>query len=280
MITGLPWQQKQKPGFYNDARIKQLNRYFSTAQKYMSKSQQIAQQPHSERPYYRDEYGTHQASRIIPVSNTDPIGEFVVTNAILNKPLQGVASIINKVATNNAISKAIQKNIGNYKSNITPQIRTKIGDVEVDNPQLYYRQGSQEIGEAFNRLGIVESEGSGYANPMFAKGQLWYGIPNKETLEPVPVKYNKWGLDLSKGKEDGPKTDLLVSSPSTKMTGADNHSRKIDISARIARQGPIMKSPINIDMYGEDFIEQYNKAYLNSELQRGLVTRISNPGGI
>ena len=108
---GLPWQQKQKPGFYNNARVKQLHNYFNTAQKYMPKKEQITQQPHSERPYYRDEYGTHQASRIIPVSNTDPIGEFVVTNAILNKPLQGVASIIDKAVTNSAISKAIQKNI-------------------------------------------------------------------------------------------------------------------------------------------------------------------------
>ena len=192
---GLPWQQKQSTGFYNNTRTKQLHDYFNTAQKYMSKSQQIAQQPHSERPYYRDEYGTHQASRIIPVSNTDPIGEFVVTNAILNKPLQGVASIINKVATNNAISKAIQKNIGDYKSDITPQIRTKIGDVEVDNPQLYYRQGSQEMADAFNRLGIVESEGSDYRNPMFAKGELWYGIPDESTLNPTPVKIaDKWSL--------------------------------------------------------------------------------------
>ena len=144
---GLPWQQKQKPGFYNNARVKQLHNYFNTAQKYMSKEEQIAQQPHSERPYYRDEYGVHQTSRIIPVSNTDPIGEFIVTNAILNKPLQGVASIINNTVTNSAISKAIQKNIGNYKSDITPLLMNELKPISFDDelPNAIKRKAAEQM---------------------------------------------------------------------------------------------------------------------------------------
>ena len=110
------------------------------------------------------------------------------------------------------------------------------------------------MADAFNRLGIVESEGSGYRNPMFAKGKLWYGIPDESTLNPTPVKIaDKWGLDVSKDNEMAPKTHLLVSDQSTAMSGANQRSGKINISARTVSPSRIIKDQRNIDIYFQHY---------------------------
>ena len=40
---------------------------------------------------------------------------------------------------------------------LQPQIRTKVGDVEVNNPGLNYRVGTKEIVEDFQNSGIVKA---------------------------------------------------------------------------------------------------------------------------
>ena len=67
-----------------------------------------------------------------------------------------------------------------------------MGDVEINNPNLYYRQGTKEVGEDFAKSGVVKAgtenhmpkEQTGrillrkqtFERPMFSQGHLWYGV--------------------------------------------------------------------------------------------------------
>lgn len=106
----------------------------------------------------------------------------------------------------------------NIEYKMEPTIRTKLGDIEINNPELGYRQGSVYMGEDFLKNNIVRTDGH-YKNPLFAEGKLWYGIPTEETLteQPKHIFTTKSGLrfNFSKRNEAAPKTDLLV-------TTADN----------------------------------------------------------
>lgn len=91
----------------------------------------------------------------------------------------------------------------------TPTVRTKVGDVEVDNPGLNYRVGTKEIIKDFKESGVVRagkinSQNSNkvggiqlrkketFENPMFKEGSLWYQ-PSEEmngllvTSEPLVI---------------------------------------------------------------------------------------------
>lgn len=100
------------------------------------------------------------------------------------------------------LNKAVSKGIKSQsKQNLQPVVRTKVGDVEIDNPQLAYRQGPT-VAEDFNSTGAVTppereaevvqtiSENAPlldkinirlkpktFNNPMFAQGRLWYKSP-------------------------------------------------------------------------------------------------------
>jgi len=52
--------------------------------------------------------------------------------------------------------------------------RFRLGDLEINNPNLYYRQGGPEMGESFLRTGTI-TPGPYYKNPMFSKGKPYYG---------------------------------------------------------------------------------------------------------
>ena len=71
---------------------------------------------------------------------------------------------------------------------LNPQTRFRLGDVEIDNPNLAYRQGTTGLVDDFLNTGIVRSEGMGvkrttptsrgrllllsknFNNPMFQQG--------------------------------------------------------------------------------------------------------------
>lgn len=100
------------------------------------------------------------------------------------------------------INKAVSKGVkAVQKQKRQPIVRTKVGDVEIDNPQLAYRQGPTVV-EDFNKTGVVtppEKEAEivqtisedaplldkinirlkpkTFNNPMFAQGRLWYKSP-------------------------------------------------------------------------------------------------------
>ena len=70
----------------------------------------------------------------------------------------------------------------------TPVIRTKVGDLEIDDPNLYYRQGTRHVGNDFLESGIVQAgtinhtpiqqvngimlTKRAFDSPMFSKGKL------------------------------------------------------------------------------------------------------------
>ena len=76
---------------------------------------------------------------------------------------------------------------------IKPQVRTRVGDVEINNPQVAYRQGGNGIVEDFINSGKVRTKenqdivdtgkgftfdfGHEYSEPMFAQGRLNWGLP-------------------------------------------------------------------------------------------------------
>lgn len=76
-----------------------------------------------------------------------------------------------------------------------PQMRFRLGDVEINDPNLSYRQGSTGLVSDFLNTGTVRSDGMGrsagfdvpgvghfdlsknFDNPMFQQGHQWYSVP-------------------------------------------------------------------------------------------------------
>jgi hypothetical protein len=90
-------------------------------------------------------------------------------------------------------AKMLMENVGNttLSSNLStvPKMLFKLGDVEINNPNLYYRQGSRHMGNHFLRTGVVSAGDTNhlpavkvngiqltrkeaFRNPMFSKGHL------------------------------------------------------------------------------------------------------------
>lgn len=113
------------------------------------------------------------------------------------------------------------RNIG--KSTVSPIIRTKIGDVEINNPGLYYHQSG--LGKAKNffntnrmrtpqeeywlkqehvplelRTGIIPGFPQNPGRAMFSQGKLWYGLNPEQfpdllvTAKEMPVANSKAGI--------------------------------------------------------------------------------------
>ena len=113
------------------------------------------------------------------------------------------------------------KNVG--KSTVNPIIRTKIGDVEINNPELYYHQSG--LGKAKNffntnrmrtpqeeywlkqehvplelRTGIIPGFPQNPGRAMFSQGKLWYGLNPEQfpdllvTAKEMPVANSKAGI--------------------------------------------------------------------------------------
>lgn len=89
-----------------------------------------------------------------------------------------------------------------------PHSRVKVGDVEINDPNLAYRQAGESIAKEFpitgRQIPTVAESGYGieratkptgiilgkvpFKNPMYAQGHLWYGIPQqKSTLSGLLV---------------------------------------------------------------------------------------------
>lgn len=162
------------------------------------------------------------------------------------------------------------------KINITPNVRTRVGDIEINNPSMYYRQGSKEMAQDFLETGVVGTDGS-FSNPMFSKGGLWYGVPTEESLQGGRVlKVGK--LNISKKNEVAPKTHLLVSD--APMVGANQRSGRSPIKVgkeSVRPIGDVEKRKWVEQGLGKE-AEEYNKLYYQGELTTGP-TKVLNGGG-
>lgn len=207
----------------------------------------------------------------------------------VNSHLQGedAVQMLAKAGNKWARAKILSKEID--KSNIVansllpkPTVRTKVGDIEIDNPSLYYRQGSKEMADDFLETGIVDTDGA-YSNPMFAQGHLWYGIPkiltNRKNTEIVTKRGLKF--DLGKRNEDVAKTHLLVSNPSTDMIGANHRAHAANTLIYKQRNSPISDSDLikYEQNLGKDFVSKYQDAYYNGDLEDRMATIVTYPGG-
>lgn len=137
------------------------------------------------------------------------------------------------------------------------------------------------MAEDFLKTGIVSSDGI-YANPMFAQGHLWYGVP-KRLVNRKNTIVTKSGLKFNFGKrnEDVAKTHLLVSNPSTDMIGANHHAHAANKLIYKERSTPISNSDLikYEQILGKDFVSKYQNAYYNGDLEDMTATIVTYPGG-
>lgn len=102
--------------------------------------------------------------------------------------------------------------LGQTFNKVAPITRIKLGDIEINDPNLAYRQGGEGVAQDFINTGQVRSDNMGtsasfevpglgkfdfsknFSNPMFKQGGLWYGIPEDSnkvdllvTAEPLSV---------------------------------------------------------------------------------------------
>ena len=196
--SNLPWQKRQDVGFYNDQRITNLNNYFSTARKFMSKEDQIKQQPHSERPYYKDQNSKiKQDSRIIPVSNVDPVGAFIVGNAVVNKPLQLTAqvgkNILNRLGATNTLESLLNSASRKFDGTVS--------DEYFKSPDNWYRitqtpevENIRYFGQNYTTRDVPDDAGNNMwrvniiDNQLTSKEGYWY-----KPLEEPYLNITKYG---------------------------------------------------------------------------------------
>ena len=92
------------------------------------------------------------------------------------------------------INKATKKGVQTQEQ-LQPKVRTHYGDIEIDNPQLAYRQGNDIVQDFYKKgkvtlpedpdYGKIEvktdkgtfSFGKTFKEPMFAQGRLFFGLP-------------------------------------------------------------------------------------------------------
>lgn len=135
--------------------------------------------------------------KVIGLSPADPVGEFVVATAALNPAfkaaetlgLYGLGRYGAKMgleaeqnwARGTLLGREFAKapvTVESPLSEAVAQVRTKLGDVEVDNPGLYYRQGTPEMVSDFVNKGVAEA--LQFPNPMFNQGELFYNFPKRK----------------------------------------------------------------------------------------------------
>lgn len=170
----------------------------------------LALHPYTAIPYFgaqvgqdflNGNYGWQTALKAsVPLFHFTPAPASVGT--ILDNTLEDIANAGSKTARNLRVAREINK-VTKNKPNIevpNAQIRTKIGDVEVDNPQLNYRQLVSGGGQNFIQTGYAYSPqetenllnywkgkftptlqqktgiepGFTTMRPMYSQGQLWF----------------------------------------------------------------------------------------------------------
>lgn len=125
-----------------------------------------------------------------PLSPADPVGEFIVSGAALGKPLQAIGRGAqwalgragNQWARNRIVGRAFREspiyNNNTIINTVTPKVRTKVGDVEIDNPYLLYHIDRGNYKGLFSNRGAYIKEGKLYPGPV-KNGKIPYSWWNK-----------------------------------------------------------------------------------------------------
>lgn len=167
-------------------------------------------------------FGAHGIDKVRrgDIHNVEDVVETGLDLLPLSQLARPVVNTAGRIAANAELYSATRKPVFSEGYTITtPKVRTRVGDVEIDNPQLAYRQGDKGIVEDFLKSGEVRIPEGDYVqpiiattksknpakksftfdlsrsfeNPMFAQGYLWYGVPEKTgsglltTAEPLGI---------------------------------------------------------------------------------------------
>lgn len=145
--------------------------------------------------------------KVIGMSGTDPVGEFVVTTAVLNPVFKAAETAglfvlgrygsrlgldaeqnwARSVLVNREMSKPT---IGIPEGFLTikPNKRTRVGDVEVDNPNLLYHLDRGNSAGAFSNQGAYVENGILFPGVAKSEGQLGYSWWNEGKPYATSVK--------------------------------------------------------------------------------------------
>lgn len=166
---------------------------------YKEKPFKLASQLHNTGLMNDKQYYTSQAinagTTLLNTSLVIPFAKAVPKNIDF-----GLSSLGNKAAKGRLVGRMMKNpSLREYPTDdINPKSRYLLGDVEINNPQLSYRQGT-DIAPDFmqsNKVALPEALNYGdrdivlsngktinlgktFNNPMFAQGRLWFGIPDK-----------------------------------------------------------------------------------------------------
>ena len=148
----------------------------------------------------------------------DALGKTALWNYAKYVPTSELGKWGRNYFINNAFKQELRKPIQfGVGETLQPQVRTKLGDVEIDNPGLNYRVGTKEIVKDFQNSGVVRAgevnsqkpnragrfllTKETFQAPMFKQGSLWYQ-PSEEmngllvTSEPLVVA-NKYASPVA-----------------------------------------------------------------------------------
>jgi hypothetical protein len=218
---------------------------------------------------------------VLPMANEfDAAGAFMENPAVQAAAAKVIKPIVG-FAKNKIISKGVNKAVKSADlptedilkkynsidgSTGNASHRFRVGDIEVNDPNLNYRQGDSAIVDDFLKSGKVttgEGDESVFASPMFAQGQLWYGIPTAESIAAKTTKEKPKGLIslLTKGR-DSVKDHLLVTAE--ELLPANQHARGLNPHFGPPKKPRMLsseeKSVFN-DLGMLDIAKEYDKNY-------------------
>lgn len=235
------------------------------------------------------QYNLYEKDLSKPLSPVDPVGEFVVSTAALDPAFKylfsGTGEVLKdavykavgkvKPLRNTLISREMDKSLQSIKledSSLKPVVRTKVGDIEIDNPQLFYRQGPSEMGDDFIETGTV-NPGTEFDNPMFKRGGLWYGLKDAhKSPKLTPTKVGRF--NLSKSRVDKPKPDLIVSNADMQPSNAHAHRIPDIINKQLSH--PFMQKDYETFPELRQLMAEYDAAYYSGDIPNvSHVTRVN-----
>ena len=148
----------------------------------------------------------------------DALGKTALWNFAKYGPSNQFRGLARNYFINNAFKQELRKPIQfGVGETLQPQIRTRLGDVEINNPGLNYRVGTKEIVKDFQNSGVVRAgevnsqkpnragrfllTKQTFQAPMFKQGSLWYQPSEKMngllvTSEPLVVA-NKYASPIA-----------------------------------------------------------------------------------
>lgn len=267
------------------------------------------------------------------VGGVDPVAKFVVENigfakaipAIRYGLLRGASALGNREAATTLVGDTLAEQVArtqlkpfvpyqwpltgrswSYPTKLDTNIRFKYGDVEINNPNLYYRQGKEGVSKNFiwtksqftpkeeylqehpeeitfkMRAGIEPGVPLNYPNALYSKGNLWYGINSDYpdllvTSETLPFSTQKastiqGSASLSKLYEIG--TRRLAHSKIGKLNNTNSSTYTLDPNYGYRKLNIFEPRTITWDQANSDVTSNFLKFVQNNRIKAERVSDI------